>query len=424
MQYNVIMEKRKLEEFNEWWLTNTVPSDLLFSYYRKLFPKIIKSVDNRFIIAIVGLRRTGKTTLLYQIINDLIKKRIKSKNILYFSFDETTTELSDVFDIYKEIHDMDFRQEKIYVFLDEIQKLDNWANQVKKYYDLYPKIKFFISGSESLFIQKTFRETLAGRLEEFFISTLSFFEFLEMHGLQTEQMHYETKVKPLFIKYIQKGGFPELIHERQDEKIANYVRSIVIDKITYKDIPKLSGIREPDLLVNLLEILANNPGMLVDYKSLSQQFGKDQRVIKNYILWLEKSFLIKLLGNYRKGKMASLRKTKRAYVSDNAIIFSFRRTIDDTFFGKLVENAVVNSFKIKTFWKNRHEVDGILDNIPVEVKYQETISSGDFKGLREFMTKFNINKAFLVTKNISKTINIKEGKISAIPAWKFLLQTK
>ena len=203
------MEKEKLEEFNEWWFTEKVPEELLETYKRNLFYELKKNLEKRQIISVVGLRRTGKTTIMYQLIDFLLAK-MKPVNILYFSFDEEVKDLRDVLNTYREIHNLNFREGKFYVFLDEIQKLDDWQSQVKKYYDLYPRIKFIISGSEGLFLRKGAKETLAGRIYEFTLPTLSFVEFLNMKRVKHTSSY---KLRAEFVDYVKRGGFPEMVFE-------------------------------------------------------------------------------------------------------------------------------------------------------------------------------------------------------------------
>jgi len=413
------MQKAKLEEFNPWWISGKVDPDLALPFKREIYPEIEKSLEKRFILALVGLRRVGKTTLMYQLIGNLLREKVPQQNIVFFSFDEVSVSLSEMMETFKEIHGKDFRQEKIFVFLDEIQKCPNWENELKKYYDLYPKIKYILSGSESLFIRKKTKETLAGRIFEFSLSPFNFREYLRIH--KVEEFKYETKLAPLFYKYLQKGGFPETFSLDSDKEFKEYLRSLIVDKIIYKDIPRIFRIEDPGFLLVLLELIASNPGMYVDYLSLSRQFGKDRRVIKDYISYLKESFLIRVLGNYRHGT-TTLRKMKRAYPCDTAIIYLYKSQQDESFFGKVVETAVANKIKASAFWKNSYEVDFVHENTPLEVKYQEKIGSDDLKGLREFMKKFTVRKGIAITKKDEGTIELEEGKIRLIPAWKWFLQ--
>jgi len=416
------MERAKLEEFNHWWISGKVDTDLALPFKRDIYSKIEKQMGKRFILALVGLRRVGKTTTMYQLIQKLIEAKINKTDILFFSFDEVSARLNEVLEIYKEIHNKDFRKEKIYIFLDEIQKCSGWENELKKYYDLYPKLKFIISGSESLFIRKKTKETLAGRIFEFTLTPFTFREYLKFNKVEENEFKYETKIKPFFNKFAEKGGFPETFSFETDKDFKEYIRALVVDKIVYKDIPRIFKLEDTDFLRVLLELISTNPGMYIDYQSLSRQFEKDRRVIKDYINYLKESFLITLLGNYRKGSITTLRKKKRAYPSDNALIYLYKPKIDEGFFGRMVETLAVNKLKASSFWKNGGEIDIVHDEIPIEVKYQEKINSEDFKTIREFMRKFNKKEGLMLTKREEKEIKFEEGRITLIPFWKWLLE--
>ena len=452
------MEIAKLEEFNHWWIRGKVDPELALPFKRDIYEEIEKSIAKKFILALVGLRRIGKTVLIYQFIQKLISEGVPKENIIFFSFDESAAQLGDILDSYKEFQKKDFRDDKVYIFLDEIQKCNNWENEIKKYYDLYPKIKIIISGSESLFIKKKTKETLAGRIIEFALTPFSFREYLRFHGIKELDLKYETKIAPLFVKYAKMGGFPETfsfdveVFDKprtsvrgtlrasknlgqtsafkprytkrffdNDKEFKEYIRALVVDKIVYKDIPKSFKIESPEFLGVLLELIATNPGINLDYMSLSKQFEKDRRVIKDYISYLKESFLVCILGNYRKGSITTLRKMKKAYPTDNALSYMYKLGIDDSFFGKMIECLVVNKLKAKSFWKDGNEVDIVVENFPIEVKYQEQIGSGDFIALKSFMRKFNVKEGVMITKKDERQITIEEGKIKLIPAWKWFL---
>lgn len=415
------MEKAKLEEFNHWWTTEKVDTELALPFKRDIYSEIENHLNKRFVLALVGLRRVGKTTTMYQLIQKLIEAKVDKTTILFFSFDEVSAKLSEVIETYKGIHNKDFREEKIYIFLDEIQKCEGWENELKKYYDLYPKLKFIISGSESLFIRKKTKETLAGRIFEFTLTPFTFREYLRFNKIEKSEFKYETKIKPFFNKFAEKGGFPETFSFETNKDFKEYIRALVVDKIVYKDIPRMFKLDDPDFLRVLLELISTNPGMYIDYQSLSKQFEKDRRVIKNYINYLKESFLITLLGNYRKGSITTLRKKKRAYPTDNALTYLYKPKIEEDFFGRMIETLAVNKLKASSFWKNGGEIDIINDDMPIEVKYQEKINSEDFKTIKEFMKKFNKKEGLILTKYEEKEIEFEEGTIKLIPIWKWLL---
>ena len=415
------MERTRLEEFNHWWISGKVDAELALPYKRDLYLEIENHMGKRFILALVGLRRVGKTTIMYQLIQKLMDTNVDKTAILFFSFDEVSVKLSEILEKYKEIYNKNFRKDKIYIFLDEIQKYSGWENELKKYYDLYPKLKFIISGSESLFIRKKTKETLAGRIFEFKLTPFTFKEYLKFNKVKEDEFKYETKIKPYFFKFLEKGGFPETFSLKTDKDFKEYIRALVVDKIVYKDIPRMFKLEDPDFLRVLLELISTNPGMYIDYQFLSKQFEKDRRVIKDYINYLKESFLITLLGNYRKGSITTLRKKKRAYPADNALIYLYKPKIEEDFFGRMVETLAINKLKALSFWKNGGEIDIIYNSIPIEVKYQEKINSEDFKPVREFMKKFNKKKGLMITKNEKREIKLEEGIIKLIPVLEWLL---
>lgn len=415
------MDESKLEEFNHWWMSGKVDPELALPFKRDIYNEIKNSMTNRFILSLTGLRRVGKTTIIYQLIQHLLEKGTGKTDMLFFSFDEAQVKVSEVLEAYKEFQKKDFREKRVYVFLDEIQKCSNWENEIKKYYDLYPKMKFIISGSESLFIKRRTKETLAGRIFEFALGAFTFREYLRLKGVSEDEFKYETKIAPFFEKFIERGGFPETFSLESDKEFREYIKALVVDKIVYQDIPKLFKIDDPEFLRVILELVATNPGMYVDYQSLSKQFGKDRRVIKDYFTYLKESFLIRMLGNYRKGSTTTLRKKKRAYPADNGVIYLYKLNIDRSFLGRMVETAAVNKMQAETFWKNGGEIDIIYEDEPIEVKYQGAINPEDFKALREFMKKFERREGTMITKREGREVKFDEGRVRLIPAYKFML---
>jgi len=226
-----------------------------FPITRDMFNKLINNIKNRQIITISGLRRTGKTVLMKQLINFLIKEKVKRDNIIYYSFDEEQPKIEEIINEFEKITNIDKAKTKIYVFLDEIQKLEDWQNQIKYYYDNF-NIKFFVSGSSSLFIKKKVKESLAGRSFDFYLQPLSFKEFLifrKKEELIKKNKLFEEEIKKEFSLFI-KRQFIELIDENE-EYISEYIKSIM-EKVIYIDIPKVFPIEHHDLLLRLIKIIA------------------------------------------------------------------------------------------------------------------------------------------------------------------------
>jgi len=404
-----------------------------FPKKRFLFNDIVKEIESKQIISLIGLRRTGKTTILKQVIDHLIKsKKVKREYILFYSFDEEQPKIEEIVTEYETKLGKELLciKDRIYIFLDEIQKLKNWQNQVKYYYDNYQNIKFFVSGSSSLFIKKHTQESLAGRIYEFVLNPLSFEEFLIFKNkgqMLKKKRLFEDTLKKEFLSY-QKRQFIEIIDENE-ERVAKYIKTM-IEKIVYQDIPKIFPIENEELLMRILKIIASNPGMLSDYGSLSKELGISRVTLSNYFFYLNESFLIKKLYNFSRNMLTSEKKMKKFYLTTTSFFPFLNNKIDES---KLIENLIVAFVDAKFFWRTpqKYEIDVILKEkskiIPIEVKYKEYISKKDTKNLLRFCEKFNVEEAVIITQSKSneEIFKLKSGnkiRIKFIPAWKFLLQ--
>jgi len=406
-----------------------------FEKKRKLFDNLSKELFSKQIISLIGLRRTGKTTLLKQLIDDLIiSKKVSRENILFYSFDEEQPKIEQIIRDYevKLGKDILSSKDKVYIFLDEIQKLENWQNQIKYFYDNYSNVKFFISGSSSFFIKKHTQESLAGRIYEFSLYPLSFEEFLvfrDKEELLKKKNLLEGEIKKEFLVF-QKRQFIEIVNE-SEERAGQYMKSMV-EKIVFQDIPLIFPIEHEELLLKILKIVASNPGLLSDYESLSNELGINRVTLSNYFFYLEESFLIKKLYNFSKNMLTSEKKMKRFYLSTTSLFPFLNNQIDEAL---LIENLIVGLVNTKFFWRSpqKYEVDIILEEkskiIPVEVKYRNQILDRDIKNLLRFCEKFDVKDALLITKNKAGKREFKSEKgnkinVKFIPAWQFVLEYK
>ena len=239
--------KEALRGFNPWWKGKF---KVAFKE-REVYSQIQKYLPLPHIIAFTGLRRIGKTTLMLKIVEDGIKKGIDAKNIVYFSFDEFKgAEIRKIVAEYEGLMERDFKKGKYMLLLDEIQKLDNWENQLKGVYDTFGKnIKIIVSGSESLFIKRKSKETLAGRIFDFKVGPLSFREFLLFKGVDLKPVGlYEKELGRLLDRYALTLGFPELVNINDKEIIKKYIKESIVEKVIFRDIQNLFKIKDVSVI--------------------------------------------------------------------------------------------------------------------------------------------------------------------------------
>jgi len=411
-----------IRDINPWWKTSKLEGDYAAFPQRELFNEIAPYVKEKQIIAINGLRRTGKTVLMHHIIGFLLRKH-QPENILYYNFDLLDDSIDNILAGYKEMLGTDIKNEKIFVFLDEIQKHENWENELKLLYDNHRNIKFFISGSSSLFIEKKTKESLGGRVFSFILNPLTFKEYLSLRDIKPGKRIslYENEIKEALRHYMRTGGFPELLDMREDVKIDRYIRELVIDRIIYIDIPRVFEIEEPELLVKILSVVSANPGTLIDYGGLANDLGRNRKTISNYVFYLEKAFLIKKLYNYSRNLLTSEKKLKRAYPSSTAFAFLF-----DAAEGRIAENAVLMNEDFRFFSrKGSMEVDFIKadkDTLPIEVKYAKKVRERDIKGLIRFIGKHKLKQGLVITDSYEAEEKLRGKRIRFVPLWKWLLE--
>jgi len=412
------MLREDIGRFNEWWFTGKIRKELALPFKRHVLSKILESLQDRQVLIIVGLRRIGKTTLLYQTIEKLLEKEEPVK-ILYFSFEDSSYDIKEVLSFYeKYVLKKPFEEAgKVYIFFDEIHYAKNWSSAIKQFYDLYPNIKFLISGSSSLLLSKEAFEKLAGRFFFLEVKPLTFLEFLEMRGIEfREDDIYSRRIEAYFLDYLRKAGFPEIVDWGNEAKIAEYIRNSVIDKIILKDIPLFFKTKDIVLMEKLVKIILSNPGSMININSLSRDLGENKITISNYLKFLEASLLVRTLSNFRPSAISSSRKLKKFYPAAPSLTFSYSKEIFERNLGLMLETYVVNSLDAKYYFrKGKKEVDIILSKdsriIPVEVK--ENVDERDIEKFSRLIREFGVERGFMIT--LSQKFERKE--IDVVPAY-------
>ena len=464
--------KLSLSITNPWWNNEKINEQFLLGKKRKEFNSILEKIENKRILSIIGPRRVGKSTLIYQTINYLLEeKNVNPKRILFFSGDDPSLffaendKLSDILEIYfDEIleENMSKLNSKVYIFIDEIHFIKNWQNYLKTYFDRKYNIKFIITGSSSMHLFKDSNESLLGRIENLYVLPLTFNQFmnfyltyfskeeeiqipkLDLNNIndcmkKMEEIYYnqdlKLKVQKILKTYMIVGGYPEYFEVKDVEVWQRQLSEDIITRGIYKDILTMYNIKSPEILEKLLYYIAANNSQAFAYSGIASVFGIDTVTIIAYLGYLKQAFFINILENYSNNIAKVIRTNKKMSILDNGIQNSLlkQKNIDANLAGHIVESMVDFDFRMlcekenfkQYYYRNtdKEEIDLIIDRnidiIPIEVKYTNQIENTDLKAINKFIDEHKnkgINQVkfgIVVTKDILK----KEGSLYFIPYW-------
>lgn len=379
--------------------------------------------DPNLIQAVVGARQVGKTTLALQI----FKKWEGPK--IYETADQPSTPpltwLDSQWQKAREMYRTDPSGQTVLLILDEVQKIPDWSELVKKLFDedkrYGNKIRVLLLGSSSLLMQKGLAESLAGRFELHRHNQWSFVECNEYFGITSNE-------------YIFFGGYPGAIPLRRDEiRWARYIRDSIIETVLSKDVLLMSPVTKPALLRQTFGLAVNHPAEVLSYQKMlgSLQDAGNTTTIASYLELLSNAFLIKPLQRWSGSKIRQRGSIPKILALDNALVsammsIGFKETLNDRkLWGRLLENAVGARLNMIAdnkggslfYWRERvKEVDYILrigkKITAIEVKSGNIVN--EISGLSYFCKKYSDVEGLIISnlptdiKYHPKSVNIED----------------
>ncbi|NTW34270.1 MAG: ATP-binding protein [Bacteroidetes bacterium] len=398
------------------------------------------------IISVCGVRRCGKTYVLYDTINKLIKnKRTSVKNILFLSFDDErllfkTVEFDLILQAYNELFP-EIKMKDVYIFFDEIQMADGWEPFVRRIYDSATK-NIFISGSNSKLLATEIATSLRGRTLQFEIFPLDFKEYCTFRKLNTNYYLPGNKAKIIngFQQYLQKGGFPEIVlnnYRFYETTIQEYYHIML-----FKDIVERYDIRNIPVLKyfisRLLANLAKPTSIHKIYNEIkSAGLKTDKNILYELADMLEAIYFTQRLPKYNKSVLKTeLANEKKNYFIDNGMVNALNYSYNDDF-GKLFENNVFQWLRAKMpfqrglyFFKGKKECDFVLLDRDKPIKLIQVcwnISDNatlkrEVAGLIEASEYLKCRNVFIFTPEHEEVITEGKLKIQIVAAWKEMLK--
>ncbi len=332
----------------------------------------------------IGPRQSGKTTVLKQIKNDLEKQGgacffLDLEDPEYLGLlNQSPKNLFKIFSINSD--------KKNFIFVDEVQYLNNPSNFLKYLFDEYKeKLKLIISGSSAFYLDRKFKDSLAGRKKIFNVYTLSFREFLKFKkedNLTRENfgkisLEEKSKVSLYYREFMIFGGYPRVVLSSMEDK------KDVLKEIAYSYIKKdiyEANIRQDEMFYNLFKILAAQTGCLVNASELANTLNLSKTAIDNYLYVMQKSFHLALIRPFFQNVRKEITKMPKVYFFDlglrNFFVNDFSQFETRSDKGQLLENAVFRQLleKYETdeikFWRtiDQKEIDFITEDSAWEAK--------------------------------------------------------
>lgn len=356
---------------------------------RDLYRQVRQHVDKKEYSIITGARQVGKTTLVQKLFSEL-KQALP--DVFYVSLEnfkilhELNLDAENLFRYVRRPANplIDGKKQRVIAIIDEIQYVNDPSNFLKYLFDTYQEnLKIIATGSSAFYLDRKFRDSLAGRKRIFHLKPLNFAEFLafkdaealrqELNKIRDNELYISSFYNELFSyfdEYLTYGGYPTVVLENDLQEKETYLEEL-ISSFLKKDIYE-SKIEQAQKFYNLCSLLAGQVGNLVNKNELSHTLGLNQRTLEKYLYILQKCFYIDLTPPFYQNVRKEITKMQKIYFQDlglrNRLLNRFYNLHDREDKGQLLENYVlirlaelVSKDQIK-FWRTpaQNEVDFVV----------------------------------------------------------------
>ena len=390
-------------------------------------------------VSVVGLRRVGKTYLLYQTMKDIEDSKIES--IFYINFEDErlsdirSEDLSKIVELYKKYNP---EAKRMYLFLDEVQNVSGWEKFVRRILERRDA-RIFVTGSSSKLLSREIATALRGRSVSFNLLPLSFREFLRFKGFKMRKKYIEDD-RGLIMRYLEEymkfGGFPELVNCEEFIKLRRLQEYLQL--IIYRDLVDRYGIDKTAMMKALIRVVVRNFASRTSVKKLhSMLLSSGNKLSKNkvyeYFSYLEDTGFVLPIKKFSFSEVEMSRSMPKNYVVDTA--FPTLYGMEDR--GRRMENIVAVELIRRKYYKDPmlnvsyyytkkgREVDFVLSHgLKVEALIQVSYDVEDpdtrkreLRALEEASEELRCKNKTVITWDYEE-----KGGIKFMPLWKWLLK--
>lgn len=404
----------------------------------------------------IGVRRGGKSTYLFQVIDRLLSEGVARENILYLNFFDDRLHnlrlegLGLITDAYYSLYPEKKNTERVYCFFDEIQAVEGWEPFVDRLMRT-EKCEVYLTGSSARMLSREIATQMRGRALSWELFPFSFREFLDYKGIDSAGPMSTKKrltVRKAFDEYWETGGFPEVAG--LDRHLRVKIHQEYFQAVLFRDLVERHDVSHPKALTDLAHRLIDNTASLYSINSLTgylKSLGHKapKSAVSDYMDWFEDAYFLFTVRIYDASLARSKTNPKKIYCVDHALVTSIASGILINS-GHLLENLVFTALRRVSpdiyYYKTKGglEVDFIVqlqDRSRLLVQVCESMAEPKTKkrevvALRQAMAELGLKSGTIVTRNEEDEIEVDlpgprasrqagGGKIAVVPAWRFLL---
>jgi predicted AAA+ superfamily ATPase len=394
----------------------------------------------------IGVRRAGKSTYMFQLIQRLLDSGVPRKNILYLNFFDDRlhglrqADLGLITEAYYSIYPEKKNAETVYCFFDEVQAAPGWEPFVDRLMRT-EKCETYLTGSSAQMLSKEIATQMRGRALSWEIFPFSFQEFLDYKKIQSAgalSTKQQLLVRRAFDEYWETGGFPEVAGLSRHLRIKTHQE--YFHTILFRDLVERHDVSHPRAVIDLAHRLVDNAASAYSVNSLTGHLKSlghkaPKSAVSDYLQWLEDAFFLFTVRIFDPSLARRDTNPKRVYCVDHAMVASVSSGILVNS-GHLLENLVFTALRRVHpevyYYKTRtgREVDFIVPNRGrprLLVQVCESLADPQTRkretaALSEAMAELDLKSGTIVTRNEGKRINEEAGTIEVVPAWRFLLE--
>jgi predicted AAA+ superfamily ATPase len=404
----------------------------------------IETVSGKAAVCI-GVRRSGKSTYMCQLIEDLLESGVSAKNILYINFFDDRIHglrqdtLGLIAEAYFQIYPEKKSAETIYCFFDELQAVPGWESFVDRMMRT-ERCEVYITGSSAGMLSKEIATQMRGRALSWEIFPFSFSEFLDYKGIERSPALSTKKrlfVQKAFEEYWDCGGFPEVLGLARQLRIKTHQE--YLHAILFRDLVERHDVAHPKAVTDLAYWLLDNTASLYSVNRLTgylQSLGHraPKAAVSEYLEWFEDAYFLYTLRIFDASLARSNSNAKKIYCVDHALVTSVSSGILVNS-GHLLENLVFVSLRRLcadiNYYRTKagREVDFIVSprgGARMLIQVCESIvepqtRKREIAALAEAMDELGLKSGTIVTRSESERIAAGAGTIDVVPVWRFLL---